>query len=393
MTTNPTDVEDRPGPPATRTTDKGLRGGSVGLAAAVALGLSSVAPAYSIAVTLGLVTLTVGQLAPAALLLGFVPILLTAFAFRELNREMPDCGTGFVWTTRAFGPSVGWLANGRVPQMATQLAMAALARVGASYLLDLLGLTGLADSEAAVAVTALLLLVSATATAHRGLRLAASVQYVMLGLQLFALLGFGVAAFLRPGAEAPSPYLARPAGLRRLRFLRRGGAALPVHLLGLGRADHRQRGDQGRQPGLRPGRRHLHPDPARQLPVHRLRRDRLRRDGRHRHRPGQPGQRGRRPGHPRPAGARHRARQGDAAGGLRLGGLGPAHQPGQQLARRPVDERARRPRRPRSPGSTRATAPPASGRSSSAPPPPPCWSCSRCSPAPSWATPSSASAC
>ncbi|MFJ9518603.1 APC family permease [Kitasatospora sp. NPDC101801] len=204
MTTNPTDIEDRPGPPAARTTDKGLRGGSVGLAAAVALGLSSVAPAYSIAVTLGLVTLTVGQLAPAALLLGFVPILLTAFAFRELNREMPDCGTGFVWTTRAFGPSVGWLANGWVPQVATQLAMAALARVGASYLLDLLGLTGLADSEAAVAVTALLLLAGATATAHRGLQLAASVQYVMLGLQLFALLGFGVAAFVRPGAETPS---------------------------------------------------------------------------------------------------------------------------------------------------------------------------------------------
>ncbi|MFD0568208.1 hypothetical protein ACFQ0T_01585 [Kitasatospora gansuensis] len=158
MTTNPTDVEGRTSPPPARTTDKGLRGGSVGLAAAVALGLSSVAPAYSIAVTLGLVTLTVGQLAPAALLLGFVPILLTAFAFRELNRELPDCGTTFVWTTRAFGPSTGWLAGGWVPQTATLIAMTALAQVGATYLLNLLGLTGLADSEAAVAATAVLLL-------------------------------------------------------------------------------------------------------------------------------------------------------------------------------------------------------------------------------------------
>lgn len=71
-------------------TDKGLRSGSVGLLASVALGLSSTAPAYSITVTLGYVALVVGDLAPAALLLGFVPILLTAFAFRELNREMPD---------------------------------------------------------------------------------------------------------------------------------------------------------------------------------------------------------------------------------------------------------------------------------------------------------------
>ena len=84
----------------------------MGLLATVALGLASVAPAYSIAVTLGLVTMVVGNLAPAALLLGFVPILLTAFAFRELNREMPDCGTTFVWNTRAFGPHAGWLSGG-----------------------------------------------------------------------------------------------------------------------------------------------------------------------------------------------------------------------------------------------------------------------------------------
>ncbi|ANS24970.1 amino acid permease family protein [Rhodococcus opacus] len=131
MPTNPTDAETSLDPPPAPT-GKGLRGGSVGLLAAVALGLSSVAPAYSIAVTLGFMTMVVGNLAPAALLLGFVPILLTAFAFRELNREMPDCGTTFVWTTRAFGPHTGWLSGGWV-QIATLIAMTALARVGAGY--------------------------------------------------------------------------------------------------------------------------------------------------------------------------------------------------------------------------------------------------------------------
>ena len=47
---------------------KGLRSDSVGLLAVVALGLASVAPAYSIAVTLGFVVMVVGHLAPAALL-------------------------------------------------------------------------------------------------------------------------------------------------------------------------------------------------------------------------------------------------------------------------------------------------------------------------------------
>ncbi len=148
--------------------------------------------------------MVVGNLAPAALLLGFVPILLTAFAFRELNREMPDCGTTFVWTTRAFGPHTGWLSGGWVVQIATLIAMTALARVGAGYLLTLLGLESLATNNVAVIVTAVLLVAAVTTIAYRGLQLAASVQYVLLGLQLVALFGFGAAAFARTGASAPS---------------------------------------------------------------------------------------------------------------------------------------------------------------------------------------------
>ncbi|GAA4874750.1 APC family permease [Kitasatospora terrestris] len=190
--------------PPTGTGGKGLRRDSVGLLGAVALGLSSVAPTYSIAVTLGLVTVVSGTTAPSALLLGFVPILLTAFAFRELNREMPDCGTTFVWTTRVFGPFAGWVSGGWVVQFATVLAMTALAQVGAAHLLDLVGAGPLADSPLAVTVTAVLLLAGATLLARRGLQLAAAVQYALLGLQLLALAAFGVAALGADGAAAPS---------------------------------------------------------------------------------------------------------------------------------------------------------------------------------------------
>ncbi|MFF5436161.1 APC family permease [Streptomyces achromogenes] len=183
-------------------TDKGLRSGSVGLLASVALGLSSTAPAYSITVTLGYVALVVGDLAPAVLLLGFVPILLTAFAFRELNREMPDCGTTFVWNTRAFGPRTGWFAGGWVPQIATLIAMAALAQVSSGYLLSLLGLE--AADGALVAAVAVLIVAVLTVVARRGLRFAAGLQYVLLGLQLLTLIGFGVAALARDGAQSPS---------------------------------------------------------------------------------------------------------------------------------------------------------------------------------------------
>ncbi|MER5711645.1 APC family permease [Streptomyces sp. NPDC002122] len=205
MTLDSQDISPAPraaAPPAPA--GKGLRSGSVGLLGAVALGLSSTAPAYSIAVTLGLVTMTVGRLAPAALLIGFVPILLTAFAFRELNRDMPDCGTTFVWNTRAFGPWAGWLVGSWVPTMATLFAMTALAQVSATYLLTVLGLDELTGNGPAVTVTGLVLLAGATVLARRGLRIATGVQYALLGLQLVALFGLGFAAFTRPGAATPS---------------------------------------------------------------------------------------------------------------------------------------------------------------------------------------------
>ncbi|MFJ9410234.1 APC family permease [Streptomyces sp. NPDC101393] len=206
MTTNASGTEHGP-PPAKSApppTTKGLHGDSVGLLGTVALGLASVAPAYSIAVTLGLVTLEVGDLAPAALLLGFVPILLTAFAFRELNREMPDCGTTFVWNTRVFGPAAGWLAGGWTVLVATVIAMTALAQVGASALLGVLGLDTAQGSGPAVTALAVLLLALTVTVAYRGVQPAAQAQYAMLGLQLVALAAFGIAAFARHGAATPS---------------------------------------------------------------------------------------------------------------------------------------------------------------------------------------------
>ncbi|WP_285029551.1 APC family permease [Mycolicibacterium sp. lyk4-40-TYG-92] len=203
MSSHPAVAKTSPDPSLPPSGGKGLQTNSVGLLATVTLGLASVAPAYSIAVTLGFVVMVVGHMAPASLLLGFVPILLTAFAFRELNREMPDCGTTFVWTTRAFGPYAGWLCGGWVVQIATLIAMSALAKVGATYLLGLVGLGSLAADGTAVLVTAILILATVTAVAYRGLKLAAGVQYLLLVLQLVALFGFGIAAFARGSAEPP----------------------------------------------------------------------------------------------------------------------------------------------------------------------------------------------
>ena len=86
---------------------KGLRAGALGLISSVVIAVSSTAPAYSMAATLGLIVAVVGVHSPGTLIVSFVPMLCIAYAFRELNKADPDCGTTFTWTARAFGPRTG----------------------------------------------------------------------------------------------------------------------------------------------------------------------------------------------------------------------------------------------------------------------------------------------
>src|SRR3954471_22784720 len=97
--------------PVTALGGKGLATGTLGLFGSTVIGLASTAPVYSLAATVGFVVLAVGGQAPIAMILAFIPMFLTAYAYRELNRAVPDCGTAFTWVTKAFGPWTGWLAG------------------------------------------------------------------------------------------------------------------------------------------------------------------------------------------------------------------------------------------------------------------------------------------
>src|SRR4029077_12974004 len=93
------------------TGDKGLKSDALGFMSNLVIGVASTAPAYSLAATLGFIVAIqgIGVHAPAVLLVSFVPILLVAFGYRYLNKADPDAGTTFAWTTRAFGPWIGWI--------------------------------------------------------------------------------------------------------------------------------------------------------------------------------------------------------------------------------------------------------------------------------------------
>ena len=93
--------------------DKGLRAGALGLLSSVVIAVSSTAPAYSMAATLGLIVAVVGVHSPGTLIVSFLPMLCIAYAFRELNKVDPDCGTTFTWTARALARGrAGWAAGG-----------------------------------------------------------------------------------------------------------------------------------------------------------------------------------------------------------------------------------------------------------------------------------------
>lgn len=189
---------------------KGLSRNSVGLLGGVILAISCVAPAYTLTATIGLLAGDVGEKAPAVFLLGFIPMFFAAFAYRELNKVVPDCGTSFTWTTKAFGPYVGWL-GGWTAVLATVIVISNLAGIAVQFFYQLVGdivnspwLSSLWENKPVNVLTCLLFLGVATFIAYRGITTTARLQYILVGFQLTVLLAFAVFAIVESSDSATS---------------------------------------------------------------------------------------------------------------------------------------------------------------------------------------------
>jgi amino acid transporter len=165
---------------------KGLRVGALGLASTVVIGVSSTAPAYSMAATLGLVVAIAGVHAPGVLILSFVPMLCIAYAFRELNKVDPDCGTTFTWASRAFGPYVGWMGGWGIIA-ADVVVMSSLSQIAGRYFFLLFGADDLATNAIWVTTVGLVFIALMTWVCYRGIEISARVQLGLLGVELLAL--------------------------------------------------------------------------------------------------------------------------------------------------------------------------------------------------------------
>jgi len=176
-----------------------LRRDALGVGASTAIGMASTAPAYSLAVSVGLLAGYVGAAAPVVLAVSGVPVVLVALCFRELNRAEPDCGTTFPWTEKAFGLGVGRMV-GWTTVMACVLVMSNLAQVAAIYTYLLFGLDSAADSRLAQAGLGTVFIVGMALLAYRGIRIAATTQLILLTVEVVALLWFAINAFREAGS-------------------------------------------------------------------------------------------------------------------------------------------------------------------------------------------------
>ena len=186
--------------------DKGLKAGALGLVSTTIIATASVAPAYSLAATLGLVVAAVGLQSPAVAVLAFVPMLFTSIGYSELNKADPDCGTTFTWATRAFGPRTGW-AGGWGIIAADILVMASLAQVAGQYVFFLVAgpnsSIGKNPASGWVLLVGFAWIIVMTYICYRGIEVSANFQKVLLSIELTMLIVLSVVALVKVGQGHP----------------------------------------------------------------------------------------------------------------------------------------------------------------------------------------------
>jgi amino acid transporter len=209
--------------------EKGLKTGALGFVSNVVIGVASTAPAYSLAVSLGLVAAAVGIFSPAIMILAFIPMLFIAIAYYYMNRADPDCGTSFTWVSRAMGPHLGWMTGWAII-VADIIVMASLAEIAAVYTFTLFGVdtsqaiwpVDIAGQTLDLAVIALGVLFIAVLTwiCYIGIEVSARTQVVLLGIELVALAIFSAVALFKvytdppAGAMTPSLEWLNPFGIQ-----------------------------------------------------------------------------------------------------------------------------------------------------------------------------------
>jgi amino acid transporter len=182
--------------------DKGLKKNAISFVSNIVISVASVAPAYSLAATLGFIAAVggLGVQSPAVVLVAFFPMACIAAAYYYMNRADPDCGTTFAWMTKAMGPYLGW-QGGWAIIVADVLVMPSLADVAGNYTFQLFGNSNPTTTE--VVAVGIAWIVIMTAICYIGIELSARTQRVLLTMEFLTLMVFAVVALIKLYANHP----------------------------------------------------------------------------------------------------------------------------------------------------------------------------------------------
>lgn len=185
-----------------------LKHGTLSLFDSTMIATASVAPAYSMAATIGLLVAAVGLSSPAAILVSFFPVLFVALAYYYMNRQDPNCGASYTWISKTISPYLGWF-TGWVQTAASVLFCAAAPVLAGTNTLALLQSLNLISADTAsntkvIAVVGLLWLFLVTWMVVVGIRMTANFQWVMVAIEYILVIGFSIAALLKIAAVHPS---------------------------------------------------------------------------------------------------------------------------------------------------------------------------------------------
>jgi amino acid transporter len=206
-TTSVTSAPGVGGAPQEGESAKGLNSGALGLFASVVIGVASVAPAYSLAATVGILAgiATVGLHSPFIFIVGFIPMVLVASGFYYMNQADPDCGETFIWTSRAFGAPLGWII-GFAAVASSVIVMSNLVYIAAQYMFYMVGMDSAGNSTLWTTVGGVAWILVVAVFVAVGIKVSARAQYVLMGLQIIPMVLFTVWALVKGYATHPTGF-------------------------------------------------------------------------------------------------------------------------------------------------------------------------------------------
>ncbi len=188
-----------------------LKAEELSLFDSTAVAVSSVAPAYSASSTIYLLigVAGVGLVAPAVLIVSFIPVLLIAYSYFHLNRRNPNCGASYSWLAEIVNPAFGWI-NGWVQIAASVLFCAQAPILAGQNTLQFLHSTLHWFSPATVAstgwqaVVATLWLALVTWICVVGIRWTTNAQWVMVLIEYTAVIVFSIGGIIKVALRHPA---------------------------------------------------------------------------------------------------------------------------------------------------------------------------------------------